>query len=85
MAPGANGRDILRLIVRQGGTLALLGSTIGLHLAIGTPRGLSAFLFGVSAFEPVIFGGVTASLLLAARVANVIPAFRASRFNPIVA
>jgi putative ABC transport system permease protein len=85
MALGANGGDILRLIVRQGGMLALLGSGIGLLLAFGTTRGLSAFLFGVSAFDPVIFGGVTASLLLAALVASVIPAFRASRVNPIVA
>ena len=85
MALGANGRDILRLIVRQGGMLALLGSAIGLLLALGTTRGLSAFLFGVSAFDPVIFGGVTASLLLAALAASVIPALRASRVNPIVA
>ena len=85
MALGADGGDILRLIMRQGGILALAGSVIGLLLAFGTTRGLSAFLFGVSAFDPVIFGGVTASLLLAALAASVIPAIRASRVNPIVA
>jgi putative ABC transport system permease protein len=85
MALGANGGDILRLIVRQGGMLALAGSVIGLLLALGTTRGLSAFLFGVSAFDPVIFGGVTGSLLLAALVASFIPALRATRVNPIVA
>jgi putative ABC transport system permease protein len=85
MALGANGGDILRLIVRQGGFLALVGSVIGLLLAFGTTRGLSAFLFGVSAFDPAIFIGVTASLLLAALLASVIPALRASRVNPIVA
>jgi predicted permease len=85
MALGANGKDILTLIVRQGGVLALIGSTVGLALSFGTTRGLSAFLFGVSAFDPVIFGGVTASLLLAALVASLIPALRATRVNPIVA
>jgi predicted permease len=85
MALGADGRDILKLIVRQGGWLALIGSVFGLAMAFGTTKALSAFLFGVSAFDPVIFGGVTASLLLAALVASVIPAFRASRVNPIVA
>ena len=85
MALGANGGDILRLIVRQGGLLALAGSVIGLLLAFGTTRGLSAFLFGVSAFDPVIFGGVTGSLLLAALVASFIPALRATRVNPVVA
>ena len=85
MALGANGGDILRLIVRQGGMLALMGSVIGLLMAFGTTRGLSAFLFGVSAFDPVIFGGVTGSLLLAALVASFIPALRATRVNPIVA
>jgi putative ABC transport system permease protein len=85
MALGADSGDILRLIVRQGGILALVGSVIGLLLAFGTTRGLSAFLFGVSAFDPVIFGGVTGSLLLAALVASIIPALRATRVNPIVA
>jgi putative ABC transport system permease protein len=85
MALGARGKDILGMVVRQGGVLALAGSAIGLLLALGTTRALSAFLFGVSAFDPVIFGGVTSALLLAALAASIVPALRATRVNPIIA
>jgi putative ABC transport system permease protein len=85
MALGAQGGDILRLIVRQGVALTCLGSVIGLVLAGATTRSLSTFLFGVSAFDPAIFIGVTLSLVLAALSASAIPAIRASRVNPIVA
>jgi putative ABC transport system permease protein len=85
MALGADGKDIIRLIVRQGGTLALLGSVIGLGLALATAQALAVFLFGMSPFDLTVFGGVTAALLLAAIVASLIPARRASRVSPIIA
>ena len=85
MALGARGPDILRLILRQGLTLAAAGVVIGLLLAAGTTRALAAFLHGVSTFDWTIFGGVTAALVLSAVVASLIPASRATKVDPLVA
>lgn len=84
-ALGAEGRDIVRLVLRQGALLAGLGAVIGLALAFAATRGLSAFLFGVSAFDPVVFGGVTVALVGAAVLASLLPARRATRVDPLVA
>jgi putative ABC transport system permease protein len=84
-ALGAEGGDILRLVVRQGALLAGLGAVIGLALAFAATRGLSAFLFGVSAFDPVVFSGVTAALVGSAVIASLVPARRATRVDPLVA
>jgi putative ABC transport system permease protein len=84
-ALGAGGGDILRLVVRQGAILAGLGAGIGLALSFAATRGLSSFLFGVSAFDPIVFSGVTASLVGAALIASLVPARRATRVDPLVA
>ena len=84
-ALGAEGGDILRLVVRQGALLAGLGAVIGLGLAFAATRGLSSFLFGVSAFDPVVFSGVTAALIGSAVIARLVPARRATRVDPLVA
>ncbi len=84
-ALGADGRDILRLVLRQGATLAGVGAAIGLVLALASTRALSAFLLGVSAFDPVVFVGVTGTLLLAAVAASLVPARRATAVDPLVA
>jgi ABC-type antimicrobial peptide transport system permease subunit len=84
-ALGAEGRDIVRLVLRQSITLAAVSAVIGLGLAFAATKSLSAFLFGVSAFDPVVFSGVTASLMGAAVVASLIPARRATRVDPLVA
>lgn len=84
-ALGAEGRDIVRLVLRQGALLAGLGAVIGLALAFAATRGLSAFLFGVSAFDPAVFSGVTAALVGSAVVASLVPARRATRVDPLVA
>jgi putative ABC transport system permease protein len=85
MALGAQRRDILRLVVGQGALLAGFGTAIGLAAAAASTRGLGSFLQGVSAYDPVIFIGVTATLALAAIVASWIPARRALRVDPLVA
>ena len=85
MALGARGGDILRLVLRQGATLALAGLVIGVALAALTTRTLSAFLLGVSAFDPVVFSGVSVALAGAAILASFVPALRAVRVDPLVA
>ena len=63
MALGAEARDVVRLMMRQGVVLAGVGMTLGLGLALLATRGLSNFLFGVSPFDLGIFAGVTGMLL----------------------
>lgn len=83
MALGAQGRDIVRLIVRQGAVLAGIGLISGLAIALGTARFLSAFLYGVSPFDLVTFATATLSLLAAALFASWVPAVRAARIDPV--
>jgi len=84
-ALGAQNPDILRLVLRQGALLTGIGAVIGLALAAAATRGLATFLYGVSAFDPLIFAGVTLTLASAAIAASIIPARRATAVDPIVA
>ena len=84
-ALGADGQDILRLVLRQSTMLTGIGAVIGLGLALASTRALSAFLLGVSAFDPVVFAGVTSALMLAAIGASLVPARRATAVDPLVA
>ena len=84
-ALGAEGRDIVRMVLRQATRLAGMGAAIGVLIALASTRALSAFLFGVSAFDPVVFAGVTATLMLAAVVASLVPARRATAVDPLTA
>jgi putative ABC transport system permease protein len=85
MALGAQRQDILRMVVRQGLTLAGLGLGIGLLISLGATRSLSSFLLGVSAFDPTVFIGVTTALAASAVAASLGPARRAMRVDPLVA
>jgi ABC-type antimicrobial peptide transport system permease subunit len=85
MALGAEARDVVKLMMRQGVVLAGVGMTLGLGLALLATRGLSNFLFGVSPFDLGIFAGVTGVLLGAAVVASFVPALRSARVDPNVA
>ena len=84
-ALGAEGGHIVRLVVRQAVLLAGIGSGIGLALSFGATSTLSAFLFGVSAFDPVVFSGVTIALVGVVLLASLLPARRATRVDPLVA
>jgi macrolide transport system ATP-binding/permease protein len=85
MALGARTGNVRRLILRQGMSLALIGSVIGLGIAFATTRLLKSVLYGVEATDPTTFIGVTLLLTIVAMLACWIPALRASRVDPMVA
>lgn len=85
MALGAEPGDVLRLVLRQGLTLAALGLAFGLAASFALTRILSSELFGVSATDPLTFTAVALILLLVAFLACFIPARRAMRTDPMVA
>ena len=85
MAMGAQTGRILRLVVGQGMRLAVAGLTLGLLVAFAAMRILSSLLFGISAHDPLIFGGVSLVLATAAILACYIPARRATKVDPIIA
>jgi predicted permease len=85
IALGANRQDILKLVVRQGFKLAVLGVSIGVGGALILTRFLSSLLYEVSAHDPLTFSGVAALLMLVALAASYIPARRAMKVDPIVA
>jgi len=84
-ALGAQQADILRMIIRQGLALAMVGIGIGLAGAFALTRLMTSLLFHVSATDPATFVGVAALFLLAAFVASYLPARRATRIHPMTA
>jgi hypothetical protein len=82
MALGARQEDVLRLVVGDGARLAGAGAIIGLLLAAALSRVLRQMLFGVSAFDPLSYGGLTVVLSLVALAASWLPARRAARVDP---
>jgi predicted permease len=85
MALGAQLRDVLRLVVGQGGRLALVGVALGLLLAALVTPVLEAWLYGVSPLDKVILIGMSLLLLGVAVAASYIPARRAAKVAPFQA
>lgn len=85
MALGATTADILKMILRQGLTLALLGMGIGIVAALGLTRWLRTLLFEVQTTDLTTFAVVLGSLFVVALLACYIPARRATRVDPLVA
>jgi putative ABC transport system permease protein len=84
IALGAAGHDVLRLVVGQGTALALAGVAVGLTGAFALTRVMRSLLFGVSATDPMIFGGAALFLAAVALAASYIPARRAMSVDPTV-
>jgi predicted permease len=85
MAIGAQRRDVLTLVLSGGLKLVLIGVAIGLVGAIALTRLLQSFLYGVTATDPLTFAGNAVLLLAVASIACLLPAFRATRVDPLVA
>ena len=83
MALGAEARDILRLFLRQAGTVVAAGMVVGLLVAAAATRLLSSLLFGVSAADMGTWLGACALLLMTALAAAYIPARRAASVDPM--
>jgi predicted permease len=85
MALGAQTQDVLRLVVRQGMNPVLIGLVIGLTATFGVGRLLTAQLYQISPHNPFLLGATAAVLALAALLACLIPARRATLVDPIQA
>ncbi len=85
MALGASSSSVLRLVLKQGMTLVGAGVLIGFIAALGAGRLLSGMLFGVSAADPLSVGAAAFALCAIALVACYLPAFLATRVDPLSA
>lgn len=85
MALGAQRTDVLRLVVGKGMVLVLMGVVLGIGVALGATHLLSSLLFGVTATDPLTFGGIALALGAVAVLACYLPARRAARTSPLVA
>jgi putative ABC transport system permease protein len=85
LALGAEPGRVAALIVRQGGTSALVGVVAGLATAFAGSRAIASLLYGISPHDPVVFGATTLVLIGVALTACWIPARRASRMSPLAA
>jgi predicted permease len=84
-ALGAQRRNVLGMVLKQGMTMALIGTAIGIVLAFLLFRGLHSVLYGVASTDLVTLAAVSGLLLAIAFVASYIPALRATQVDPVVA
>lgn len=85
MALGAQGRDVMKLVIREGMIMALIGVAIGLGGAFALTRLMTSLLFGVSATDPTVFAGIAVTLAAVALIASYFPALRALKVGPSIA
>jgi predicted permease len=85
IALGARRNQILKLALRRGAVISLIGIAIGLAAALALSRVLAGFLYGVKGVDPIAFGVASLGLVLFALAACYIPARRATKVDPMVA
>jgi putative ABC transport system permease protein len=85
MALGARAIDVLRLVIKNGATLALIGIALGLAGAFAATRLMKSLLFGVTTTDATTFAVVSALILVVAVLACYIPARRAAKVDPMEA
>ena len=85
MALGADRRAVLLMIMREALVLVVVGLALGLPMAFAAGKSVAALLFGVNPADPVAFATGTVLLLAVALLAAYLPAYRASRIEPMVA
>jgi len=85
MALGARRSDIMRMVLTRGLTLGAAGVILGLPLAFAVSGVLRALLYGISSSDPVVFVTVPLVLVVAATGASIVPAYRATKVDPISA
>ena len=82
-ALGARTGDVVRLVVAEGMTPAIVGIVLGTLAALLSARLLERLVFGVSASDPLTLAAVAGTLTAVALLASLLPAWRASRLDPL--
>jgi len=82
-ALGARTADVLRLVIVEGMSPALVGIVAGTIAALASTRVMKTLVFGVSASDPLTLAAVGTTLALVALMASLVPAYRASRLDPV--
>ena len=85
VALGAQAADVMKLILKHGVLLAVIGVGIGLVASLALTRLMNSFLFGVGATDPMTFAAIAALLVTVALLACWIPARRATKVDPMIA
>jgi putative ABC transport system permease protein len=85
IALGAQRPQVMRLLLRDGLRPAVFGLVLGLVASAGVAQLIQSMLYGTQALDPAVYALVSATLLLTAILACVVPAWRASRVDPMIA
>jgi ABC-type antimicrobial peptide transport system permease subunit len=83
-ALGAGTRHVLRLVLAEGLVPTSIGIVLGVAGALASGRVMQNLVYGVSAWDPITIGGVSIALVGVALIASAVPAWRASRVDPLV-
>jgi putative ABC transport system permease protein len=84
LALGAQRRDILKIVLREGASIVVFGVVVGLIGSVMLTRFMQTMLFDIKPTDPITFGALTTLLALVALLACLVPAQRASRVDPLV-
>lgn len=85
MALGAGRGTVLLAVLKRGAVITLIGVAAGTALALGATRLMSAILYDVKAYDPLVFGAVLITITAVSVIATFLPAYRATRVDPMEA